>query len=106
LFNPTTAAKGTLAGYLGPISETLTNGTPLILGGLSVGLALRAGLFKIGGQGELIAGAVCAGFVGFHWHLPPGLHLILAIVAGMLGGAVLGGIAGGLHDKTRAHDVI
>jgi len=44
IFNPKLAQKGTLAGYLGPISETLTNATPLILGGLSVGLAFRAGL--------------------------------------------------------------
>ena len=71
-------SKGTLAGYVGPISETLTNATPLILGGLSVGLAFRAGLFNIGGQGQVIMGAICAGFVGFHWHLPPGLHLLLA----------------------------
>jgi len=106
IFNPTTAAKGTLAGYLGPISETLTNATPLILGGLSVGLAFRAGLFNIGGQGQVIAGAICAGFVGFHWHLPPGLHLLLAIIAGMLGGALWGGIAGVLKAKTGAHEVI
>ena len=75
IFNPHTASKGTLAGYAGPISETLTNATPLILGGLSVGLAFRAGLFNIGGQGQVIMGAVFAGFVGFHWHLAPGLHL-------------------------------
>src|SRR4029077_1667455 len=94
IFNPHTAAKGTLAGYVGPISETLTNATPLILGGLSVGLAFRAGLFNIGGQGQVIMGAICAGFVGFHWHLAPGLHLLLGILAGMLGGAAWGGLAG------------
>ena len=48
------------------------NATPLILGGLSVGLAFRAGLFNIGGQGQIIAGAICAGYVGFAWHLPSG----------------------------------
>jgi ABC-type uncharacterized transport system permease subunit len=106
IFNPTTAADGTLAGYLGPISETLTNATPLILGGLSVGLAFRAGLFNIGGQGQIIAGAICAGFVGFHWHLSPGLHLLAGILAGMLGGALWGGIAGVLKAKTGAHEVI
>jgi general nucleoside transport system permease protein len=106
IFNPTTASKGTLAGYLGPISETLTNATPLILGGLSVGLAFRAGLFNIGGQGQVIVGAICAGFVGFHWDLPPGLHLLLAILAGMLGGALWGGLAGVLKAKTGAHEVI
>jgi simple sugar transport system permease protein len=106
IFNPHTAAKGTLAGYAGPISETLTNATPLILGGLSVGLAFRAGLFNIGGQGQVIAGAICAGFVGFHWQMPPGIHLLAGIVAGILGGALWGGLAGFLKAKTGAHEVI
>jgi ABC-type uncharacterized transport system permease subunit len=106
IFNPHTAAKGTWAGYVGPISETLTNATPLILGGLSVGLAFRAGLFNIGGQGQVIMGAVCAGFIGFHYHLPPGLHLLLGILAGMVGGAAWGGLAGLLKAKTGAHEVI
>jgi general nucleoside transport system permease protein len=106
IFNPHTASKGTLAGYVGPLSETLTNATPLILGGLSVGLAFRAGLFNIGGQGQVIMGAVFAGFVGFHWHLAPGLHLLLGILAGMLGGALWGGLAGLLKAKTGAHEVI
>jgi simple sugar transport system permease protein len=106
IFNPHTAAKGTWAGYAGPVSETLTNATPLILGGLSVGLAFRAGLFNIGGQGQVIMGAVCAGFIGFHYHLPPGLHLLLGIIAGALGGAIWGGLAGLLKAKTGAHEVI
>ncbi len=106
IFNPHTAAKGTLAGYAGPISETLTNATPLILGGLSVGLAFRAGLFNIGGQGQVIAGAICAGYVGFHWQMPPGIHLLVGILAGMIGGALWGGLAGLLKAKTGAHEVI
>jgi simple sugar transport system permease protein len=106
IFNPHTASKGTWAGYVQPISETLTNATPLILGGLSVGLAFRAGLFNIGGQGQVIAGAICAGFVGFHYDLPPGIHLLLGIIAGALGGAAWGGLAGLLKAKTGAHEVI
>jgi simple sugar transport system permease protein len=106
IFNPRTADNGTLAGYLGPISETLVNATPLIVGGLSVGLAFRAGLFNIGGQGQVIMGAVFAGYVGFHWHMPAGIHVVAAILAGMLGGAVWGGLAGWLKAHTGAHEVI
>jgi simple sugar transport system permease protein len=106
VFNPKTASNGTLAGYLGPISETLVNATPLIVGGLSVGLAFRAGLFNIGGQGQVIMGAIFAGYVGFHWHLPAGIHVIVAILAGMLGGALWGGLAGWLKAQTGAHEVI
>jgi simple sugar transport system permease protein len=89
-----------------PISSTLVNAAPLILGGLAVGVAFRSGLFNIGVQGQLIMGAICAGFVGFKWHLPNGIHVAVAIVAGMLGGAVWGGIAGVLKAKTGAHEVI
>jgi simple sugar transport system permease protein len=106
IFNPRTASSGTLVGYLGPISETLVNATPLIVGGLSVGLAFRAGLFNIGGQGQVIMGAIFAGYVGFHWHMPGGVHVIAAILAGMLGGALWGGLAGWLKAQTGAHEVI
>jgi ABC-type uncharacterized transport system permease subunit len=106
VFNPRIAAHHTLAGYLGPISETLVNATPLVLGGLSVGVAFRAGLFNIGGQGQIIAGAVFAAYVGFAWHLPFALHLLAAVVAGAVGGALWGGIAGLLKARTGAHEVI
>jgi simple sugar transport system permease protein len=106
IYNPGTASKATLAGVLGPISETLVNATPLILGGLSVGLAFRAGLFNIGGQGQIIMGAIFAGYVGFAWHLPVVLHLIVGIIAGIIGGALWGGIAGLLKARTGAHEVI
>jgi simple sugar transport system permease protein len=89
-----------------PLSNTLVNAAPLILGGLAVAVAFRAGLFNIGVQGQLIMGAICAGFVGFKWHLPTGLHLLVALLAGILGGAVWGGLVGLLKAKTGAHEVI
>ncbi|RLV49993.1 ABC transporter permease [Nocardioides mangrovicus] len=106
IFNPRTAANGTLVGYLGPLSETLTNATPLILGGLSVGLAFRAGLFNIGGQGQIVLGAIFGGYVGFAWDLPPVLHLLVAVLAAALGGALWGGLVGWLKARTGAHEVI
>jgi general nucleoside transport system permease protein len=89
-----------------PLSSTLVNAAPLILGGLAVAVAFRSGLFNIGVQGQLIMGAICAGFVGFKWHLPIGIHVIVAIIAGVLGGAIWGGIVGFLKAKTGAHEVI
>src|SRR3954471_7008125 len=98
-------AVGALGGIT-PISESLTQATPLICGGLAVSLAFRTGLFNIGAQGQLIAGAILAAYVGFAWHLPPGLHLIVAILAGLLGGALWGGVVGLLKARTGAHEVI
>jgi general nucleoside transport system permease protein len=105
-FNPHTASKGTLAGYVGPISETLTNATPLILGGLSVGLAFRAGLFNIGGQGQVIMGCIGGALAGFLLPLPVGLHLVAAILGAALGGGIWALIAGYLKARTGAHEVI
>lgn len=88
------------------ISQTLERAAPLICAGLGVSLAFRAGLFNIGAQGQLIVGAVCAGYVGFTYDLPPGIHLLLALVVGVIGGALWGAIAGFLKAKTGAHEVI
>lgn len=98
-------AVGALGG-VAPITESLTQATPLICGGLAVSLAFRTGLFNIGAQGQLIVGAILAGYVGFAWHLPPVLHLVLAVVAGLVGGAIWGGIVGVLKARTGAHEVI
>ena len=88
------------------ISQTLERAAPLICAGLGVSLAFRTGLFNIGAQGQLLIGAIVAGYVGFTWDLPTGLHLLVALVLGILGGAVWGGIAGLLKAKTGAHEVI
>lgn len=106
IFNTDSLYSDGGVGVLEPISGTLVNAAPLILGGLAVGLAFRAGLFNIGVQGQLIMGAIASGYVGFAWHLPRGLHLLVALVAGILGGAIWGGIVGVLKAKTGAHEVI
>ena len=86
--------------------ETLTIATPLITAGLGVALAFRAGLFNIGAQGQIIIAGIMAAWVGFALHLPLGLHLLLVLVAGVLGGAFWGGIVGLLKARTGAHEVI
>jgi simple sugar transport system permease protein len=88
------------------IARTLVQATPLILVGLSVALAFRAGLFNIGGAGQLIVGAMTAAWVGITFDLPTVVHLPLALVAGTLGGAAVGGLIGFLKARTGAHEVI
>jgi general nucleoside transport system permease protein len=103
IFNPHATS---LTEAFNPISETLVAATPLMLAGLGVGLGFSTGVFNIGGQGQLIAGAVAALWVGTEFHLPIGLHLPLVIIAGAIGGAVAGFIPGILKATTGAHEVI
>ncbi len=94
-------------GSPGAISETLVAATVLILTGLAVTIPLRAGLFNIGGEGQVIAGGLAGGYVGFAVEgLPLVVHLPLAIVAALLGGAFIGWIPGVLKARTGAHEVI
>ena len=97
--------EGSLGSASG-VGRTLVEATPLALAGLSVAFAFRAGLFNIGAAGQLVIGATCAGWVGFTFDLPAAVHLPLAVVAGFLGGAAWGSIAGILKARTGAHEVI
>jgi ABC-type uncharacterized transport system permease subunit len=94
------------AGGIRPFTETLNFAAPLIVAGLGVALAFRVGLFNIGGRGQMLIAAACAGYVGFTYDMPPVVHLVVAIVAGLIGGALWGGIVGLLKARTGAHEVI
>lgn len=89
-----------------PLTETLTFATPLIAGGLGVGLAFRVGMFNIGGRGQILIAASVAGWIGFGFDLPWGIHMIVALIGGLVGGALWAGIAGLLKARTGAHEVI
>jgi ABC-type uncharacterized transport system permease subunit len=94
-------------GSAGAISETLVAATVLILTGLAVAIPLRAGLFNIGGEGQVIAGGLAGGYVGFAVDgLPMIVHLPLAVAAAVLGGAFVGWLPGVLKARTGAHEVI
>jgi simple sugar transport system permease protein len=103
------AYKALFVGAFGSIyawSETLFAATPLILTGLAVALGFRAGLFNIGATGQMLIGGMAAIWVGLHINLPGFLHIPLALLAAILGGALWGGIAGFLKARTGAHEVI
>ncbi|WP_446721300.1 ABC transporter permease [Luteococcus sp. H101] len=89
------------------ITETTAAAAPLICAGLGMALAFRAGLFNIGAQGQAIMGAILSAYAGFSIaNLPLALHLPLAILLGVLAGALWGGFAGWLRAATGAHEVI
>lgn len=107
--NPVTAYGGMLQGSFGSsdaIGRTLEKATPLILAGLAVAFAFKAGLFNIGGQGQLLVGAAFAAWIGFDVNLPTVLHIPLALVVGGLFGALLGALAGLLKATRGTHEVI
>lgn len=94
-------------GDLSAFSRTLEKATPLILNGLAVALALRAGLFNIGTQGQLLFGALASAVVGFSFQdLPSLIHIPFAMLAGIAAGGVYGVIQGALKAYTGAHEVI
>ena len=100
------ASADTFAGKIKPFMTTLTQATPLIFAGLGIGIGFRAGLFNIGAQGQMILGATLGAAVGFMWHLPFPLHMLLAMAGCLIGGALWGFIPGILKAKTGAHEVI
>ena len=89
------------------LQQTLIVTTPLILTGLAVAFAFRCGLFNIGGQGQYLVGSYAAVWVGSSWAgMPRVAHILLAIVAAIVAGAVWAGIAGLLKATVGAHEVI
>lgn len=104
------AYQGLLEGAFGKpraIAETFVITTPYILSGLAVAFGFKCGLFNIGVEGQLYAGAVTAAFIGYAVKgLPQFVHLPFALLAGIAAGAVWGGIPGYLKAKTGGHEVI
>jgi general nucleoside transport system permease protein len=96
----------TFALAIRPLTQSLTYATPLMLAGLGVAVAFRSGMFNIGGQGQMLMSAAAAGWVGFAVDLPFPLHMIVAVTAGIVAGALWAGIAGVLKATTGAHEVI
>jgi general nucleoside transport system permease protein len=105
IFPWTTGADRDLAAS--NLQQTLIITTPLILTGLAVAFAFRAGLFNIGGNGQYIVGAIAAVWVGSSFAgMPSLLHILLAILAACAAGAFWAAIAGVLKAVSGAHEVI
>jgi simple sugar transport system permease protein len=110
VFSPATVSAafhgGSIAAIFYPLSLTAFEATPLILTGLSVAVAFRAGMFNIGAAGQWVGGAVVATWLGYAVHLPIVLHAVVCIVGAFAGGALIGWIVGFVKARTGAHEVI
>ena len=73
-----------LLAQIKPITETLAFATPITLAGLGLAVAFRSGLFNIGAKGQIIFGAMFAGWVGINVDLPFWIHFPVAVLAGVV----------------------
>lgn len=85
---------GSVGSWYALTSGTLVRAVPLIFCGLGVAIAFRAGVFNIGGDGQLLVGATAAVLVALHVRfLPPFVVVAAALAAGAVGGAAWAAIA-------------
>jgi general nucleoside transport system permease protein len=89
------------------IADTLVKATPLILTGLATAIAFRARLWNIGAEGQVFAGAMAAYWLQSSLGPAPGILQVTTIVVGaLLGGGLLGVLAGVLKTRFKVDEVI
>jgi len=88
------------------LASTLATMVPLSLIALGWIVAYRAGRFQVGFAGQLLVGGLCVSIVALKVSLPIVLHLPLALLAGMVGGAAWAGIAAWLWAKRGVNEIL
>jgi ABC-type uncharacterized transport system permease subunit len=108
--NPLQSYGALLEGAFGSgnaFAETLVKATPLLLVALGICIAFRGDVINIGGEGQMIMGAIFATWVGLALTSWPGWVVIsLAMLAGFLGGAIWGGIPGLLKAYFNVNEIL
>lgn len=98
--------ESVVTGGFNRIGDVFYFATPILMTGLSVGFAFKMGLFNIGASGQYTMGMFFALYVGFMWDLPQGIHWIVAILAGLIGGMLWGFIPGIFKALLNVNEVI
>lgn len=88
------------------ITNTLTRATPLILVGLGVSIAFRAGFFNMGSEGQMILGALSSAMIALYLPGPALFKLLAAILGGIIAGGIWSAFAGWLDAKFRMNLII
>jgi general nucleoside transport system permease protein len=108
--NPIEAYKALWDGAFGSsnaFAETLVKATPLLLVALGICISFRGDVINIGGEGQMIFGAILATWIGLEFINSPGwLVITLALVAGFFGGAIWGGIPGILKAYFNVNEIL
>lgn len=108
--NPLTGYLALVMGAFGSVNsvaEVVVKTTPLLLAGLGIALAFRAGYWNIGAEGQLYMGALAATWVGLNagaW--PAAVALPAAVAAGFAGGALWGLVPGLLRARLGVSEII
>jgi len=108
--NPFQAYGALVEGAFGSpnaIAETLVKATPLLLVGLGICIAFRGNVINIGGEGQMIIGAIFATILGLSFTgLPGWLMILLAMLMGFIGGAFWGAIPGFLKAYFNVNEIL
>jgi ABC-type uncharacterized transport system permease subunit len=108
--NPLTAYAALVEGVLGNMygfTQSLAKATPLLLVGLGICIAFRASVINIGGEGQIIAGALLSTWFALHFRTWPGYFLLpLTLIMGFLAGAVWGFIPGILKVRFKVNEIL
>lgn len=108
--NPVEAYRALWDGAFGSsnaFAETLVKATPLLLVGLGICISFRGDVINIGGEGQMIMGAILATWVGLTLTGMPGwLVIMLSMVAGFIGGGIWGGIPGVLKAYFSVNEIL
>lgn len=94
-------------GSTNAFAETLVKATPLLLVALGICISFRGDVINIGGEGQMIVGAILATWVGLTFTgLPGWLVIVMAMLGGFIGGGIWGGIPGFLKAYFNVNEIL
>jgi simple sugar transport system permease protein len=108
--NPLEAYRALVKGAFGglrPLTDTAVKAIPLMLVGVGITIAFRANVLNIGGEGQMVMGALAATATALAVpDLPPAVLIPLVLVAGAVGGGFWGAVPGALKAYFNVNEIL